>query len=265
MSDATTIVVGAGYVGRRVIEKLAVPGTIELDRTASLDLDTDVALPVALPASYCVLYTVPPAIDHEQDLRLVNLLGMLEPAPERFVYISTSGVYGDCGGALVDETAAVRPTTARAKRRVEAEHCVQEWATGENVRLYILRVPGIYGPGRLGLERIRSSVPIVRESDACPGNRIHVTDLVSCCIAALCGDAAGGIYNVGDGDHRSSTWFSQEVARQAALPLSPETERGGAARRSNDSRRVATSRMREQLGVTPQYPNAADGIRASLL
>jgi len=265
MSDATTIVVGAGYVGRRVIDELAVPGTIELDRTASLDLDTDDALPVALPASYCVLYTVPPSIDHEEDVRLVKLLGMLEPAPERFVYISTSGVYGDCGGALVDETAAVRPTTARAKRRVQAEHCLQEWATGENVRLYILRVPGIYGPGRLGLERIRNLLPIVRESEAYPGNRIHVTDLVSCCIAALCGGAAGGIYNVGDGDHRSSTWFSREVARQAGLPASPETGHEGATRRSDDSRRVATSRMREQLGVTPHYANAEDGIRASLL
>ena len=265
MSDATTIVVGAGYVGQRVIEKLAEPGTIKLDRTASLDLDTDDALPVELPNTYCVLYTVPPSVEHEEDLRLVKLLGMLKPVPERFVYISTSGVYGDCDGALVDETAAVRPTTARAKRRAQAEHCLQEWAVSKNVRLYILRTPGIYGPGRLGLERIRSLVPIVRESEAYPGNRIQVTDLVSCCIAALQGDAPEGIYNVGDGDHRSSTWFSQEVARQAGLPTSPETGHDGATRRSDDSRRVATSRMRDQLGVTPQYPNAEDGIRASLL
>ncbi len=265
MGGSPIIVVGAGYVGRRVIDKLADPGTIEFDRTSSLDLDADDALPVALPASYCVLYTVPPSVDHDEDVRLLKLLGLLEPAPERFVYISTSGVYGDCDGALVDEDADVRPTTARARRRVQAECCLQEWAAAGNVRLTILRTPGIYGPGRLGLERIRNAVPIVRESDAYPGNRIHVTDLVSCCIAALSADAPGGIYNVGDGDHRSSTWFAQEVARQAGLQALPETAREEATRRSDDSRRVATSRMREQLGVTPQYANAEDGIRASLL
>jgi nucleoside-diphosphate-sugar epimerase len=185
---------------------------------------------------------------------------MLDPPPERFVYISTTGVYGDRGGGIVDETAAPQPATDRARRRLAAETLLRDWATQHALRLYLLRVPGIYGPGRLGTERIRARQTLIAAAEAYPGNRIHVADLVRCCMAALQGDAPSGIYNVGDGDHRSPTWFAQEVARQAGLPAPPEISRSA----QSESRRVATRRMRDQLGVMPQFADAADGIRASL-
>lgn len=254
------VVVGAGYVGQRLVTQLADPATMILGRATGLDLDTDTALPVTLPGDYRLLYTVPPSPAHMDEVRLANLLSMLVPLPERFVYISTTGVYGDCGGANVDESAVPRPASDRARRRLAAETLLHDWAARLALPLYILRVPGIYGPGRLGIERIRERLPMIAAAEAYPGNRIHVADLVSCCLAALQGDAPSGIYNVGDGDHRSPTWFTQEVARQAGLPAPPEIGRSASA----ESRRVATRRMREQLGVTPQYANAADGIRASL-
>jgi len=260
MGKVPIVVVGAGYTGERVVTQLADPATTVLGRSAGLDLDTATTLPVALPPVYRLLYTVPPSPAHMDDVRLANLLGMLDPLPERFVYISTTGVYGDRSGAVVDESAVPQPVTDRARRRVAAETQLHAWATRHGVPLYILRVPGIYGPGRLGIDRILERRPVVAAAAANPGNRIHVADLVRCCLAALQGDAPGGIYNVGDGDQRSPTWFTQEVARQAGLPAPPEI--GPAA--ASESRRVATRRMREELGVTPLYANAEDGIRASL-
>ena len=113
---------------------------------------------------------------------------------------------------------------------------------------------------------------MITEAEANPGNRIHVDDLVACCITALLDDNVTGTFNVGDGDFRTSTWFTKEVARQAGLEVPPEISREEAeatfsARRLSflgESRRVDTRRMREELGVTPLYTDAADGIRESL-
>jgi len=236
------------------------------------DLDSCAELPIEPPDDYCVLYTVAPATDSKRDARLERLLVSLSPPPTAFVYISTTGVYGDRGGALVDEQAEPSPMTARAERRVAAEQALLQWCADHSVRLCILRAPGIYGPGRLALKRIREAAPLLREADANPGNRIHADDLAACCIAALTSDAATGIINVGDGDERSSTWFAGEVARQAGLEAPPlvsrdEAEKTFPAHRLSylkESRRVDTRRMRDVLRVTPRYAKAEDGIRASL-
>lgn len=262
-----TLVVGAGYTGSRIIALQS--GAISLSRSTGFDLDGDVQLPERLPDVYQVVYTVPPA-PAAHDARLARCLELLDPAPQKFVYLSTTGVYGDCHGALVDESAPFRPSSDRAQRRVAAEARLAEWARDKKCELTILRVPGIYGPGRLGEARLRDSEPVLQEADANPGNRIHVDDLVSCCLAAL--EAPAGTYNVGDGDQRSSTWFALEVARQLGLPAPPDISRAAAtetfsARRLSflhDSRRIDTRKMREQLGVTPRFADAADGIAASL-
>ena len=197
---------------------------------------------------------------------------MLAPAPVRFVYISTTGVYGDCGGETVAEDAPLRPSNERSSRRVAAEALLAEWAEREQCELVILRAPGIYGPGRLGIERIRSQMPVLAEEFANPGNRIHVDDLALCCVAAMSDRMPTGIYNVGDGDHRSSTWFTGEVARQAGLPTPPKISREAAEEQFSaqrlsfmaDSRRVDTTKMRDVLEVTLRYADPADGIAASL-
>lgn len=279
-NKSLTIVVGTGYVGQRFLARVDADAAIGLNRSPvsgthaihSYDLDAGGALPITLPDRYQVLYTVAPPASSEADVRLERLLGELSPTPETFVYISTTGVYGNCDGALVDEQRDVQPATMRARRRVAAEQALQEWSTAEAVRLCILRTPGIYGPRRLGVERIRDGSPVIREADANPGNRIHVDDIVTCCIAALSADKTIGTCNIGDGDMRSSTWFAGEVARQSGLPPPPEISRQQAEqlfspRRLsflNESRRIDTKRMRDVLGVTPRYANAEDGIRASL-
>ena len=245
---------------------------VESDRLVKVfDLDSASALPVTLPGIYAVIYTVPPKGD-PPDRRLGSLLSMLRPAPARFIYISTTGVYGDCRGNTVTEATPVNPSSERARRRVAVEERLTEWADEKRCALVILRAPGIYGPDRLGVERLRANMPVLAEDNSGPGNRIHVADLAACCVAALSPDVPAGIYNVGDNDHRSSTWFSGEVARQLGLPAPPEISREAANQQFSaqrlsflaESRRVDTTKMRNVLGVTPQYANPEDGIKASL-
>jgi nucleoside-diphosphate-sugar epimerase len=274
------LVVGTGYVGRRYLQRQEDGRAVGLNRSPvksdrpayPLDLDVDSSLPLPLPAAYRVLYTAPPAQQHDTDVRLERLLGMLDPAPSRFVYISTTGVYGDCGGALVDENRAVNPQSGRARLRVAAEQALESWCGQRDVDVVVLRVPGIYGPDRLGVERVRAGSANIREADANPGNRIHVHDLVRCCEAAMSAAVPAGVYNVGDGDFRSATWFAGEVARQCGLAAPPTISREEAEREFSptrlsflgESRRIDTTRMREVLGVTPRYTDPADGIAASL-
>lgn len=276
----STLVIGTGYVGQRFLKQRSAETVIGLSRSSissqqqveSYDLDAGGQLPLDLPERYSILYTVPPSPEVESDIRLERLLSKLSPAPARFVYISTTGVYGNRDGAEVDELTSPNPQTGRARLRIAAEQVLQSWGERHHVDVSILRVPGIYGPERLGVERVRDGASVIDDADAGPGNRIHVDDLVACCIAALSNDAPAGIYNVGDGDLRSSTWFTHEVARQCKLEPPPTISMEDAERKFSpmrlsflkESRIVNTQKMRDVLGVTPKYVNAEDGIRASL-
>ena len=269
-----TLFVGAGYTGSRVLECL--PEAVGLGRSRPgderLDLDRDERLRITPPRQYAVIYSVPPAPDQPGDPRLARFLALLPHPPARIIYLSTTGVYGNREGQRVDESSEPHPESAHTERRLAAEQMLAEWCTGSGTTAVVLRVPGIYGPGRLGTNRIRNAMPVIRDEDANPGNRIHVDDLAACCIAALSTDVPDGIYNVGDGDHRSGTWFANEVGRQAGLPAPPAISMAEAQETFSpmrlsflrESRIVDTTRMREVLGVTPKYGDAADGIAASL-
>lgn len=279
------VVVGAGYTGRRVLAQLPAGGASGLSRTAediaglavaALDLDNpDLGSPersLFSSGEYRVLYTVPPGPDAVEDHRLGRLLHLLNPVPQRFTYISTSGVYGDCHGELVDESRPANPESPRAIRRYAAEAKLRDWCMANQVELFILRVPGIYGPGRLGLARIRAAEALVAESEAKPGNRIHIDDLVRCCVATLTSDAVPGIYNVGDGDYRSSTWFAMTVARLAGVSPPPQVSYATALQTFSEarlsflaeSRRLDNRKLLDEMGSLINYTNTEDGIRASL-
>ena len=274
-----TLVVGTGYTGRRVLETLPAGLAAGLSRSPidsqctwhAFDIDTATRLPLVPPARYAVLYTAPPP-GGDDDVRLGRFLGLLSESPARFVYISTTGVYGDCGGRRVNEDTPVNPENGRSRARVAAERRVLDFCARQGSEAVILRVPGIYGPGRLGIDRLNAGDPVIREQDAFPGNRIHVDDLVACCIAALDPARPAGVYNVGDGDHRSSTAFSRDIARVCGLPAPPEITRAEARQRFSpmrlsflsEARIVDTTKMRDVLGVTPAYADPVTGIRASL-
>lgn len=280
MASLHNVIVGVGYSGRRLLERCAEEQCLGLSRSEAvigstrvraLDLDGELLTPPDLPRDYSLLYTIPPQ-GNQKDERLARLLPALDPLPRRIVLVSTTGVYGDHGGASVDESCLTRPGSQRSLLRLHTEQQLIAWAEQNGMSWIVLRVPGIYGPGRLGLERLAAAEPSLREQDAYPGNRIHVDDLVSCYFAALDPARPGGIYNVGDGDHRSSTWFAAETARQAGLPEPPQISREEAKRRFSpmrysflsESRKIETQRMRTELGVIPRFANAVDGIAASL-
>lgn len=275
------VVAGTGYTGRRVLGLLPFNRGIGLSRSPlddrrltvhALDLDRGETRIPSLPAPWTLLYTVPPRAHGAGDPRLAALLAGMDAAPARVVYLSTSGVYGDRGGRLTDETAAVTPRTDRARRRLSAESLLEAWCDERGAECLIFRVPGIYGPGRLGIERLRGGAAVLCEADSGPGNRIHVDDLARCCLTAMTADVPAGIYNVGDGDHRSSGEFSKAVARLAGLAAPPEITLADARREwsaqrlsfLNESRRLDTRKMRKILGVTPRYEDPEEGIRASL-
>jgi nucleoside-diphosphate-sugar epimerase len=288
---ARYLVIGAGYTGERLARALARNATViavtgsraTASRLVASGLD---ARPwnldsVAEPAPWsgeeadeaAVVYLVPPAESGAGDSRLERCLDALAGRPSRFVYVSTTGVYGDAAGGTVTEDSPIAPSSGRAARRVAAEQVLRARCEAAGVPWVILRVPGIYGPGRLPLERLRRSDPVLADAEAGPGNRIHVDDLVTVCAAAAQAPRARNrVYNVGDGNHASSTEYFARVARLAGLPDPPRVTRAEAERVLSpgmwsfmrDSRRVDTTRMRDELGVALAYHDLDAGIRASL-
>ncbi len=281
------VIVGCGYVGKRLglalksrhdvlgivsrasslaeLNALGLPGHI-------VNLDGGASLSPGWADDAAVFYLVPPATDSESDVRLAHLLNGMRSRPRVFVYMSTTGVYGDAEGGEVTEQTPVNPLTARARRRVTAEDMVRVWCTEQEVRRVVLRVPGIYGPGRLPLERLATREPAVRVDEAGIGNRIHVDDLVAACIAALEVPDARGIYNITDGLPMNSTAFLLRVARAAGLPDPPQISMDEAqlvlspSRLSflNESRQVSNRRMLHDLKVQLRYADVDAGIRQSL-
>ena len=276
---ARVFVVGVGYTGRRLLSRLDEPvGVSRSDNPdlaipiVQLDLDSDDPVSLDVHAADSLVYTVPPSREAENDVRLERLLSGLATAPARIVYLSTTGVYGNRDGATVTEETPIAPATERAKRRASAERSLSDWCARNGSALIILRVPGIYGPGRLGTDRLAAGTTMIAESEAGPGNRIHVDDLTSCVLAALAPAVPAGIYNVGDGDYRSSTWFLGEVARQSGLPGPESVSREEALRTFSpmrlsfllESRRVDVGKMLKLMRPALAYTNPAAGIAAAL-
>ena len=279
MAPDKYVIAGTGYTGARVLAGIDAGSALALSRnqrSGSFELMPDLDsgdLSVAPPVgAYSIVYTIPPSREGSADARLERFLQWLDEPPLRIVYISTSGVYGHTGGAMVDENTKPAPQNTRSQRRLAAEQALLDFTQDNDIRSVILRSPAIYGPGRLGLERIRNASPVIREDQCNPGNRIHVDDLAACCIAALDDGVEPGIYNVVDGDFRSATWFTQTVAAMAGLPRVPEISRDEAESQfsaerlsfTRESRRLDNSKMLRDLRGELTYANPEDGIRASL-
>jgi nucleoside-diphosphate-sugar epimerase len=250
----------AGFATRR--ESLA---AIDAAGAQSHALDLDRATQPLNLGGHIVYYSVPPAPAGAGDARLLRFLDGIAGSPARVVYFSTTGVYGDQAGAPVDEETPVNPGSARASRRVAAERQLRAWAIEHAISWCILRIAGIYGPGRLPLARLQRGEPAIVPAQALPGNRIHVDDLVEASIAAgTSGRANGRIYNVSDGKHDSLTVYLQRVADIAGVAPPPLVGRAEAQHLSGESRRIVNRRMIDELGVVLAYPDMDQGIRASL-
>ncbi|HEY5366885.1 MAG TPA: NAD-dependent epimerase/dehydratase family protein [Casimicrobiaceae bacterium] len=229
------------------------------------DLDDIRTLGRLSVAPWGVLHFAPPPAEGRDDPRTQNLLAALTKArriPRRFVYVSTSGVYGDCAGARVSETRPRRAQTPRAVRRVAAEDCLRAWAATHAVRLCVLRVPGIYADTRLPLERLRHETPVLVDDDDVYTNHIHADDLARACIAALFHGKSNRVYNIADdAELKMGAWFDM-VADAHRLPRPPRVSWEEAEARiapmllsfMHESRRLSNARMKRELRVRLNYP-----------
>jgi len=285
----TCLIVGCGYVGTRLARPMMGRGSVlALVRRAAAaadlirqvipaltaDFDQEAGLePMNLPVDLeAVVYLAPPSGLGTEELRLARCLQAMPAArPEVLLYLSTTGVYGDTGGAAVDEDSPLAPREDRSRQRLDAERRVAQWCAERGVRCVVFRVPAIYGPQRLPLDRLERGEPVLCAEASGPGNRIHVEDLVDACGVAL-ERPVSGVFNLTDGNPESMAAFTARVANLAGLP--PPRQVSWAEAQTvmspgilaflRESRRI-TSRRAQELGWTPRYGNPGDGIRASLM
>ncbi|MCX7960360.1 MAG: NAD-dependent epimerase/dehydratase family protein [Burkholderiales bacterium] len=265
------LIAGCGDVARRALPALESRFECRCgSRARGFDLDRPETLG-GIEAD-AVLHCAPPPATGDADTRTANLLAALEKAsilPARIVYVSTSGVYGDCGGALVAEDRPVDPQTPRARRRADAERRLGEWCAARGVALAILRAPGIYAADRLPLERLRRGIPVLRPEDDVYTNHIHADDLAAIAVRALEEDAPAGIYNAADDTRLKMGDWLDLVADATGLARPPRIARAEAAGRippemlsfMGESRLLDNTRLKTVLGVRLAYPTVYEGLR----
>jgi nucleoside-diphosphate-sugar epimerase len=282
------LIIGSGDVARRALPLLAKRYRVyALVRDAAraadwraggavpvvADLDDRKSLARLAGFADLVLHLAPPPNTGEIDSRTRNLLAALakgKSLPRRLVYVSTTGIYGDCGGEAIDETRPARPATARARRRVDAEDRLRAFGRRAVCKVAILRAPGIYAADRLPLERLQAGTPALAEAEDVFSNHIHADDLAAACAAALRRGKANRAYNaVDDSDIRMGEYFDR-VADAFGLPRPPRLPRAGIAQVLSpvqlsfmaESRRIGNRRLKRELKLRLGYPTVDAGLEA---
>lgn len=270
------VVLGCGDVGlrfvRRFAERMRVVGVVRRDEAADAvraaggvpmraDLDDRRTLRRLAGLAPRVLHSAPPPSEGLDDPRTARALAALRGA-RTWVYLSTTGVYGDCGGAFFDETRPVAPRNDRALRRVAAEHRLGRAAARGTIRSTVLRVPGIYALERLPTDRLRRGTPALIDEHDVHTNHIHADDLTLIAHVALWrGRSQRTVHAVDDSDMKMGTYFDA-VARAFGLPPPPRLDRD-ALRAAvspmlwsfmSESRRLANRRLRRELRVRLRWP-----------
>ncbi|SAK82146.1 NAD-dependent epimerase/dehydratase [Caballeronia ptereochthonis] len=192
-------------------------------------------------------------------------------SPLRFVYASTTGVYGDCGGAWIDETRPARPENERARRRVSAERQLRAAGRQSGWRVSIVRIPGIYADNRLPIARIEKGTPALVEKDDVYTNHIHADDLAAILVRALARGRPQRVFNASDDtDLRMADYFDR-VADAYGLARVPRISRQEAQTRlepitlsfMRESRRLANARLKRELRYVLRHPTVGDFLRMS--
>ena len=301
------LLVGCGDVGMRVARLLRGRWTLlaltsspargaELRAAGVVPLIGNLDSPATLARlgglADAVLHLAPPAPHGASDERTANLLVALralkvsDPARDlakdvagdrrlkRLVYVSTSGVYGDCGGARIDETRSVKPATDRGRRRVDAEARVRAFGRREGVAVALLRVPGIYALDRIGgdpRERVARGTPVLAAADDVFTNHIHADDLARACVAALYRALPQRAVHVCDDTELKMGDYFDLVADLFALARPPRVARAGPVGAApawspmqlsfmNESRRLSNARLKRELRLRLRYPTVTQGL-----
>jgi nucleoside-diphosphate-sugar epimerase len=284
------LIVGCGDVGLRVVKLLRsrwrlIALTSNPERVAALraagvvplvgNLDAPATLARLAGLTDAVLHLAPPPNLGETDPRTRKLLQALarQGRVRRIVYASTSGVYGDCGGALIDETRTLKPASARALRRVDAEQCLRWYGRAFGARVTLLRIPGIYALDREGGDprvRVARGTPVLATADDVFTNHIHADDLARACVAALMRGAPQRVLHVCDETELKMDDYFDLVADMHGLARPPRITREQARAQMspmqmsfmNESRRLAHTRLQRELRLKLRYPSVVEGLKA---
>jgi len=233
-----------------------IPVTGDLDRPHSLHRLAGLATHV--------LHSAPPPAAGADDPRTRRLLAALSRGgslPRGVVYISTSGVYGDCQGSWVAETRPLGAESDRARRRVAAEQHLRHLGR-RHARVAILRAPGIYAADRLPVDRVRTGTPALADADDGYSNHIHADDLARASGLALFRGRSNRIYNVNDDcQWKMGEWFDRvadtyDLPRPARLPREAMQQAVSPALWSfmRESRRLDNTRLKREMRVRLQHP-----------
>ena len=283
------LIIGCGDIGMRVARLLrgryrVLALTTQANRRDELrelgvvpllgNLDQAATLARLAGIADAVLHLAPPASAGGTDARTARLLQALarHGRVRRLVYASTSGVYGDAGGELFDETRTVRPATERARRRVDAEQRVRWFGRAFGARVTLLRVPGIYAgdrPGGHPRERLARGTPVLAAGDDAYTNHIHADDLARACVAALARGLPQRVAHVCDDTELKMGDYFDLAADLCGLPRPPRITRAEAMATlsplllsfMSESRRLDNRRMKRELRLVLRYPTVREGLR----
>jgi nucleoside-diphosphate-sugar epimerase len=289
------LIIGCGDVGQRAAARL--PGRVKvLALTSSPEklqsfreqgimplqgnLDQPSSLRRLAGLATRVLHLAPPPTenlrDWQRDPRTLNLLAALRlrGRPDALVYGSTSGVYGDCGGARIDETRSVNPSTPRAQRRVHAEQQLRWFGRSTGTPVHLLRIPGIYAPDREGgtpRNRLLKGTPVLRPEDDVYTNHVHADDLARACLAALWRGKAQRITHASDDTELKMGDYFDLAASLYGLPPPPRLSRETATAQlplmllsfMGESRRLDNTRLKKELRLRLAYPTVREGLASS--
>ncbi len=282
------LIVGCGDIGLRVLRLLdgrfrvlvlsSSPDRLTLLREAGAlpllgNLDDPATLARLGGLADAVLHLAPPPGQGQTDARTRHLLQALarRQRVRCIVYGSTSGVYGDAGGARFDETRTPRPATDRGRRRVDAEARLRWYGRAFGTRVSLLRIPGIYARDRVGghpRERLQRGTPVLQASDDVYTNHIHADDLARACVAALWRGLSQRVVHVSDDTELTMGDYFDLAADLADLPRPPRISRDDASRTMSpmaysfmsESRRLDNRRMKRELRLRLRYPTVHTGL-----
>lgn len=283
-------IAGCGYIGERIARSYQESGAEVTCMVRSPEhgyrlesagfttivsaLDDVAALPPLNLTDSILFYLVPPPGGGIADSRARNFIAQISETekPAKIVYMSATSVYGGAGGDAVTEESPTIPDSAMGKRRLDAEAAFREYGAARNVPVVILRVSGIYGPGRLPLMQISQGQTLLNENESGPSNRIHADDLAVVSIAAAEDGVDGEIFNISDGHPSSMTSYFNACADALGLPRQPQVTLDEARQVMSplmfsyvsQSRIIDTRRMLDRLNVKLRYENLSEGLAASV-
>ncbi len=255
----TMLIFGMGYSASRIADRLrargwAVVGTSRSGRDGTIAFDDDAAVVTALARADAVLVSIPPDAAGDP---VLSRYGDTVRTTRWIGYLSSTGVYGDTGGAWVDESA---PVGGRRSARNDAD---QAWLA---LGACVFRLPGIYGPGRSALDRVAEGKAHRIDLPDQVFSRVHVDDIASGVIAGL--DGPPGAYNLADDapcGQNDVIEFACTLLGRAPPPLQTMDEAGLSPMARSfyaENRRVANGKAKRVLGWQPAYPDYRAGLRA---